>query len=503
MTNNITNKSFYVTTPIYYVNDKPHIGHAYTNIAADVVARFKNLDGYDVKFLTGTDEHGQKVEKSAQKLGLATQEFVDKISKNFSSLAKDLNLWNYDFIRTTENRHKDFVQNVWQKLVSNGQIYLGKYAGWYSVRDEAYYTELELIDGKAPTGADVVWIEEQSYFFRLSDWQDKLLYFYDANKDFIKPTSRRNEVISFVKSGLKDLSISRTSFKWGIKVPGDDRHVIYVWLDALFNYMSALYKKDIKFWPANLHIVGKDILRFHAVYWPAFLMAAGYTLPKTIFAHGWWTNEGEKISKSLGNTIDPYDIMKKYSLDFMRYYLIREVTFGNNGNFSEQTFIDRLNAELVNKIGNLVYRTTSFIYKNCNQKIPKPSTYTAKDKVLLEHAYTAIDGIRKKIDEQALKQVLEDILNLANAANVFIDEEAPWKLKESDPTRMQTILYILVEVIRVLSILLQPFVPDSAARILDYLGVDQRGLNTLNKNHAITPQASIEVPKIIFNKIEA
>ncbi len=494
--------TFYITTPIYYVNDKPHIGHAYTNVVSDIIARFKRLDGFKVKFLTGTDEHGQKVEKSAQKFGYDTQEFVDKIAQNFSNLAKDLNLSNDDFIRTTETRHKEFVTGIWKKLISNGNIYLGKYKGWYSVRDEAYYIESELVDGKAPTGASVEWIEEPSYFFKLSACQDKLLEFYNANPDFIKPIGRRNEVVSFVQSGLKDLSVSRTSFSWGIKVPNDDKHVIYVWLDALFNYISALGDKNAFFWSADLQIVGKDILRFHAVYWPAFLMAADYQPPKRIFAHGWWTNNREKISKSLGNIIDPYDIIEKYGLDYFRYYLVREVTFGNDGNFSEETFIKRINSELVNKVGNLVYRTANLIYKNCEQKIPKPSIYTDKDKTILTQAYDLIATIRFLIDEQSLKRVLKEIINLATMANIFIDEEAPWNLKTSDTARMQTVLYVLAEVIRIIAILLQPFVPDSTRQMLDYFNIKERKFNILNESNAIISGTVIEKPKIIFNKIE-
>ena len=494
--------TFYITTPIYYVNDKPHIGHAYTNIVSDIIARFKRSDGFKVKFLTGTDEHGQKVEKSAQKFGYDTQEFVDKIAQNFSNLAKDLNLSNDDFIRTTETRHKEFVTGIWKKLISNGNIYLGKYKGWYSVRDEAYYTESELVDGKAPTGASVEWIEEPSYFFKISAWQDKLLEFYNANPDFIKPRGRRSEVVSFVQSGLKDLSVSRTSFSWGIKVPNDDKHVIYVWLDALFNYISALGDKNAFFWSADLQIVGKDILRFHAVYWPAFLMATDYQPPKRIFAHGWWTNNGEKISKSLGNIIDPYDIIEKYGLDYFRYYLVREVTFGNDGNFSEETFIKRINSELVNKVGNLVYRTANLIYKNCEQKIPKSSIYTDKDKAILTQAYDLIAKIRFLIDEQSLKRVLKEIIKLVTMANIFIDEEAPWNLKTSDTARMQTVLYVLAEVIRIIAILLQPFVPDSTRQMLDYFNIKKRKFNILNESNAIISGTVIEKPKIIFNKIE-
>ena len=495
-------KIFYITTPIYYVNDKPHIGHAYTNIVADSLARFKKLDGYDVKFLTGTDEHGQKVEKSALQNSISTQEYVDKIAHNFIKLTEDLNLSNDDFIRTTEVRHKLFVQSVWNKLIENEYIYLDKYSGWYSVRDEAYFAEAELIDGKAPSGASVEWIEEPSYFFKLSSFQDKLLKLYSDCPDFIMPESRKNEVISFVKSGLRDLSVSRTSFEWGIKVPNDDRHVIYVWLDALFNYVSALNEKDRCFWPANLHVVGKDILRFHAVYWPAFLMAAELKVPNRVFAHGWWTNNGEKISKSVGNVIDPYEIIDKYNLDYFRYYLLREITLGNDGNFSEDSFIERVNSELVNKIGNLIYRTTSFIFKNCEQKIPSPGEYNNKDQDLLKYAYDQLSIMRKLIDKQDIKQVLEQIVMLSNKANIYIDEEAPWKLKKTDVKRMHTVLYVLSEVIRMIAIFLQPFIPGSAKNILDYFNIQLRDFDAISSKHSINPGLTISDPIIFFKKIE-
>jgi methionyl-tRNA synthetase len=341
--------TYYITTPIYYVNDKPHLGHAYTSVACDAIARYMRLDGMEVKFLTGTDEHGQKVEKSAAAAGVPPQAFVDEVSEHFREMAHTLNLTNDDFIRTTEPRHKEAAQALWKKLEAAGDIYLGGYAGWYATRDEAFYQESELVNGKAPTGADVEWVEEPSYFFRLSKYQQPLLDFYAANPDFILPESRRNEVLSFVKGGLKDLSISRTTFNWGIPVPGDEKHIMYVWLDALTNYWTAADGK----WPADLHMVGKDILRFHAVYWPAFLMSAKLALPKRVFAHGWWTIEGEKMSKSLGNVVAPAHLVEKYGLDQTRYFLLREVPFGSDGNFSRQSMFERINADLANNIGNL------------------------------------------------------------------------------------------------------------------------------------------------------
>jgi methionyl-tRNA synthetase len=359
-----TRDTYYVTTPIYYVNDAPHIGHAYTTLACDVLARFMRLDGRRVKFLTGTDEHGQKVEKSARAAGMEPQTFTDKVSQNFRDLAKAMKFSNDDFIRTTEPRHIRACQAIWLALKERGEIYLGKYAGWYAVRDEAFYGEDELTTGPggkklAPSGAEVEWVEEPSYFFQLSKWQEPLLRFYEANPDFIAPTSRRNEVISFVKAGLSDLSISRTSFTWGVPVPDDPAHIMYVWLDALTNYITAVGYPDTgsdeykAFWPADLHMVGKDILRFHAIYWPAFLMGAGLAPPQRVFAHGWWTNEGQKISKSLGNVIDPLQLIERYGLDPVRYFLLREVPFGNDGDFSHRAMVNRLNGDLANDFGNL------------------------------------------------------------------------------------------------------------------------------------------------------
>lgn len=379
---------YYLTTPIYYVNDKPHIGHAYTTLACDALARFKRLDGYEVKFLTGTDEHGQKVETAAANAGVDPQTFTDKVSLNFRDLAGAMNFSNDDFIRTTEERHKKACQAIWNKLLEKGHIYLGAYEGWYSVRDEAFFTETEVVDGKAPTGAPVEWVEEPSYFFDLSKWQEPLLKYYEEHPEFIAPSARRNEVMSFVKSGLRDLSVSRTSFKWGVPVPGDDAHIMYVWLDALTNYITAAGYPDTEssdfkaFWPADLHMVGKDILRFHAVYWPAFLMAADLPLPKRVFAHGWWTNEGQKISKSVGNVIDPLELIEKYGLDQVRYFLLREVPFGNDGDYSHTAMVNRMNSELANDFGNLSQRVLSMIAKNCDGKVPAHGDFTDADKTL-------------------------------------------------------------------------------------------------------------------------
>lgn len=507
-------KHFYITTPIYYVNDAPHIGHAYTSIACDVLARFKRLDGYDVMFLTGTDEHGQKVAKSAQAAGMEPQAFTDKVSQNFRDLTKALNLSNDDFIRTTEERHKIACQALWNELLKRGEIYLGKYAGWYAVRDEAYYGEDELKDapgGKkiAPSGAECEWVEEPSYFFKLSTWGEKLLKFYDAHPDFVMPPTRRNEVVSFVKSGMRDLSISRTALNWGVPVPNEPKHVMYVWLDALTNYITAPGYPDMqapnfkKFWPADVHVVGKDILRFHAVYWPAFLMAAGIEVPKRVFAHGWWTNEGQKISKSLGNVIDPYELIKTYGLDQVRYYVMRAVPFGNDGDFSRERMIGIINAELANNIGNLVQRTLSMIAKNCDGKIPNRGTYELADKALSNDVRQALDHavLSEIIAKCEFDKVLERIVGAANLANAYIDTQAPWALKKTNIERMQTVLYNLCEQIRKIAIFLQPFMPDSAGKILDQLAIpsDQRNFEHIGLEAVmLKPGTPLPAPEGVF-----
>ncbi len=497
---------YYITTPIYYVNDKPHLGHAYTSVACDAIARFMRLDGMEVKFLTGTDEHGQKVEKSAAAAGVPPQAFVDEVSEHFREMAKTLNLTNDDFIRTTEPRHKAYVQGLWKKLEAAGDIYLGAYEGWYSVRDEAFYQESELVDGKAPTGAPVEWVKEPSYFFKLSNYTDKLLAFYEANPDFILPAARRNEVISFVKGGLHDLSISRTTFQWGIPVPGDEKHIMYVWLDALANYLTAADG----FWPANLHMVGKDILRFHTVYWPAFLMSAKLALPERVFAHGWWTIEGEKMSKSLGNVVAPDHLVEKYGLDQTRYFLLREVPFGSDGNFSRQSMFERINADLANNIGNLAQRTLSMIAKNAEEKVPVVATeMQPQDVALMELVrLTAVDGAakaREQMQRCRFGEVIGAILNMASAANEYIDREAPWTLKKTDPARMGSVLYYLAESIRCIAIMLQPFTPDAAAKLLDQLAVPEgeRLFKHLTAEFALKPGTALPKPMGVFPRLLA
>lgn len=511
----MSDDTYYITTPIYYVNDKPHLGHAYTSVACDAIARYMRLDGAKVHFLTGTDEHGQKVEKSAGNAGVPPQGFVDEVSEHFRHMAEDLQLSNDDFIRTTEPRHKAAAQAMWKALEANGDIYLGSYDGWYSVRDEAFYQESELVNGKAPTGAEVEWVQEPSYFFRLSKYTQPLLDFYEANPDFIMPASRRNEVISFVKGGLHDLSISRTTFKWGIPVPGDESHIMYVWLDALTNYLTAIGYPDTDaqnykdFWPASLHMVGKDIVRFHTVYWPAFLMSAKLPLPKRVFAHGWWTIEGEKMSKSLGNVVSPKHLIDRYGLDQTRYFLLREVPFGNDGNFSRQAMFERINADLANNIGNLAQRTLSMIAKNCDGKVPQSDDahLSEADKTLLELVRVTNAGTPTSAREQMQRckfgEVMGAIIGMASAANEYIDSQAPWTLKKENPARMQAVLYYLAEAIRCIGIMLQPFTPGAASKLLDQLAVpvDERLFKHLAAEHALKPGTSLPKPEGVFPRL--
>ena len=501
-------KNYYITTPIYYVNDLPHIGTAYTSIACDVMARFKRMDGFKVRFLTGTDEHGQKVEKSAENKGMDPQNFVDQISPNFRKLSELLNLSNDDFIRTTEGRHKNAAVALWNILIEKEYIYLGKYSGWYSVRDEAFFLEKDLIDGKAPTGAAVEWIEELSYFFALSKFQDKLLEFYENNPDFIQPKSRFNEVISFVKSGLVDLSVSRTSFKWGIKIPNDEKHVMYVWLDALANYISALGYPDNTqaykdFWPANAHVVGKDILRFHAIYWPSFLMAADLPCPKAIIAHGWLTIDGEKMSKSIGNVVSPVDLVNEFGLDQTRYFLMREIVFGQDGNFSKEAMKNRVNSELANNIGNLAQRTLAFINKNVEAAVPFVDVKSLYQEDLLKSLSIKVSEYKEYMKLYKFNNALEVVINIANEANLFIDREAPWALRKTDLIRMNQALYMLIEKIRYIAILLLPFMPDSMNKLLDQLGVKKthRQFDCLNIENALEPGNIMPSPQGIFPRI--
>ena len=469
-------RPFFITTPIYYVNDLPHLGHAYTTVACDALARFMRLDGRHVKFLTGTDEHGQKVAQSAAAAGVLPQEFADRNSARFREVARLLNVSYDEFIRTTEPRHTRAVQALWQELDRRGEIYLGRFAGWYAVRDEAFYDESELVDGRAPTGAEVEWLEEENYFFRLSAWQDRLLAYYEENPEAVAPRGRRNEVVSFIRGGLKDLSISRTSFTWGVPVPEHPGHVVYVWLDALINYITAAgYPDDsaafLAYWPADLHMVGKDIVRFHAVYWPAFLMAAGLAPPRRVFAHGWWTVEGEKMSKSLGNFIPPQQLVDTYGVDPVRYFMLRELPFGSDGDFSHHAMVGRLNGDLANDFGNLAQRVLVMINRDCGATVPEPGAFASVDQVLLTSARDLLEMVRKHMEDQAFHLALETIWRVVAEANRYVDEQAPWALRRTDPERMNTVLYTLAETIRHLAIMAQPFVPSAAGRLLDQLAV--------------------------------
>ena len=471
-------KNYYVTSPIYYVNDVPHIGHAYTTLACDMLARFHRQDGYDVTFLTGTDEHGQKVEKSSITKGIPPKDFVDQVSQTFRDLFTLLGTSHTVFARTSQPEHYKAAQEIWNRLMDNGDIYLGEYSGWYAVRDEAFYGEDEIVDGKAPTGAPVEYVTESSYFFRLSKYQEPLLDYFEKHPDFILPESRRNEVISFVKSGLRDLSISRTSITWGVPVPNDPKHVMYVWLDALTIYLSGIgFPENIdhvkETFKEAIHIVGKDILRFHAVYWPAFLMSSNLPLPKRIVAHGWWTKDGEKISKSVGNPVDPVKLAEDFGIDATRYFLLREVPFGQDGDFSEAAFINRLNADLANTYGNLVQRTLAFIYKNQNGIIPVPQNLSNEDQVLLDLPSKILEDLRHFMDKQQLSRAIEKMWEALFEGNKYMDIMKPWQLKNEDPARMGTILYTLTDFIRQMAILTSSIVPSMSGKILDMLSINQ------------------------------
>lgn len=501
---------FYITTAISYPNGKPHIGHAYEMIATDAIARFQRLDGKDVFFLTGTDEHGIKMLQTARKEGMTARELADRNSAEFRRMAATLNISNDDFIRTTEARHYASSQALWKAMAANGDIYKGGYAGWYSVRDEAYYDDSETEvreDGirYGGQGTPVEWVEEESYFFRLSAYGDKLLKLYEERPDFIAPAERRNEVISFVKSGLKDLSVSRTTFDWGVPVPGDDRHVMYVWVDALTNYITGVGHPDPKAplwdrWPADLHVIGKDIVRFHAIYWPAFLMSAGIELPKRVFGHGFVFNRGEKMSKSVGNVIDPFDLAGHYGLDQLRYFLLREIPFGQDGNYSHEAIVNRTNADLANGIGNLAQRSLSMIAKNCGGQVPARGELTADDRAVLAEADTALAHARRAMGEQAIHVALAGIIAVVGEADRYFDKQAPWALRKTDPVRMETVLWTTAEAVRRIAILLQPYVPASAAKLLDLLAVpqDKRAFAHAGDADALVSGTPLPTPAGVF-----
>ncbi len=509
------NKNFYITTPIYYPSGKPHMGHAYSSIISDIFARFKRLEGYKVLFLTGTDEHGQKIEKEAKKNNKDPKVFCDELSETFRSLTKILNLSNDDFIRTTEKRHHQSVNEIWNRLVESGDIYLDKYSGWYSISDEAFYDDDEIeetngIKRSKSSGSQVEWVEEESYFFKLSAWSKKLLELYKKNPKFILPESRKNEVVKFVEKGLKDLSISRTSFSWGIPVPKNKKHVIYVWLDALTNYISALNfpntedKKYKDFWPADVHIIGKDILRFHAVFWPAFLLAAKLPLPKRVFGHGWILSDDKKMSKSLGNILDPIEIIDKYGIDQLRYYLVKEVSLGNDGSISLENLKNCINNDLANNYGNLCQRVFSFIKKNCDNKIPQSSKLNNTDKKLLNNLKNSLPKLISLMNNQELNEYIKTVVSFSFDANKYFNDSEPWAVKNKNPDRMNTILFTIVEQIKNISILLNPIIPNATNKVLTMINISEQNIciDKIIDDNTLSNKKEIGNLDILFTKIE-
>jgi len=503
--------SYYLTTAIAYPNGAPHIGHAYEAIATDAIARFMRLDGHDVYFLTGTDEHGMKMQQTATREGITPRELLDRNVPRFRAMVERMNCSNDDFIRTTEERHRVSSMAIWDRMAQAGDIYLDKYAGWYSVRDEAFYGESETTlnaDGVrlGPNGTPVEWVEEESYFFRLSAYQDKLLALYAEHPDFVLPKERFNEVMSFVKGGLQDLSISRTTFNWGIPVPNDPKHIMYVWVDALTNYITAVGYPDTndekfrRYWPAHLHVIGKDIVRFHAVYWPAFLMSAGVAVPRRIFSHGFLFNRGEKMSKSVGNVIDPFALADAYGVDPLRYFFLREVPFGQDGNYSHEAIVARINADLANDLGNLAQRSLSMIARNCAGVLPQPGALTANDQAILAAADAMAGKARDAMATQQLHQVLNHVWAVVAEANRYFAGEQPWAHAKTDPARMGTILYVTAEVIRQIAILAQPVVPTSAAKLLDLLAVPatEREFARLGAGHRLAHGTTLPAPSPVF-----
>jgi methionyl-tRNA synthetase len=488
--------TYYITTAIAYPNGVPHIGHAYEAIATDALARFQRLNGKDVFFLTGTDEHGLKMVQTAEAEGLAVAELAARNAGRFKEMDERLNVSFDRFIRTTEPDHHKSVQAVWDRMQQNGDIYIDTYAGWYSVRDEAYYAEEETVVGddgvrRGPQGSPVEWVEEKSYFFKLSAYQDRLLALYESQPDFIGPDSRRNEVISFVKGGLKDLSISRTTFDWGVKVPDDPEHVMYVWVDALTNYITGVGFPDEsadkwRYWPADVHIIGKDIIRFHAVYWPAFLMSAGIPVQKRVYAHGFLFNRGEKMSKSVGNVVDPFNLADQYGVDQVRYFFLREVPFGQDGNYNHEAIVARINADLANGLGNLAQRSLSMIAKQLGGVLPEPGEFTANDKEMLAEADAMLAASRTAMASQQIHQWLNVIWSVVAEADRYFAGEAPWALAKTDPARQKTVLYVTTEVVRQIAILTQPAIPEASGKLLDSLGIphDARDFAALGKRIA-------------------
>ncbi|QCP05032.1 methionine--tRNA ligase [Brevibacterium sp. CS2] len=504
--------SFYITTAIAYPNGAPHIGHAYEYIAADTIARFHRLAGEDVFFMTGTDEHGLKMQQTAQKLGVSTQELADTNSAAFRALDDMLGV-SYDrFIRTTDADHRATCQELWRRMEANGDIYLDSYSGWYSVRDEAYFAEdeTEVVDGirvAQSSGAEVTWTEEESYFFRLSKYQEPLLELYREHPEFVGPDVRRNEVASFVASGLKDLSISRTTFDWGIPVPGDEKHVMYVWVDALTNYLTgAGFPHDPaafeRWWPADVHIIGKDIARFHAIYWPAFLMSAGIELPRRVHAHGFLFNKGEKMSKSVGNVVDPYALVEGYGLDTVRFFVLREFSYGQDGSYSHEGIVTRKNTDLANEYGNLAQRSLSMVAKNCGGAVPTPGELTADDEALLAAARGAYAQAAEHVGTQSLHLYLEACWKVLAAANRYFSAQEPWKLRKTDETRMATVLWVTIEVVRIITLLVQPVMPESTARLLDLLAVPADARDFAALDTPLVAGTPLPAPVPVFPKFQ-
>ncbi len=507
-------EAYYITTAIDYPNGAPHIGHAYEKIATDAIARFKRLDGFDVRFLTGTDVHGLKMAETAAKQGIPTAELARKNSDVFQGMQEKLNVSFDRFIRTSDADHFRSSEEIWRRMNEAGDIYLGTYAGWYSVRDERFFGEDEITERDGvrvaiETGTPVTWTEEQTYFFRLSAYADKLLAHYQAHPDFIGPDVRRNEVVSFVSGGLRDLSISRTTFDWGVPVPGHPDHVMYVWVDALTNYLTGAGFPDTssemfrRYWPANLHMIGKDIIRFHTVYWPAFLMSAGIELPERVFAHGFINVKGEKMSKSVGNVIDPLALVDEFGVDQVRYFLLREIPFGQDGSYSEDGIIGRINADLANEFGNLAQRSLSMVAKNLEGVVPAPGTFDPADLELLASADGLLERVRGHYDATALHLALEAIWSVLGAANRYFSAQEPWVLRKSDPARFATVLYTTLEVVRIAALLSQPVMPESAAKLLDLLGqpADEREFTAIGTR--LAPGTTLPAPSGVFPRYQA
>ncbi|BBZ12436.1 methionine--tRNA ligase [Mycobacterium branderi] len=512
-------RPFYVTTAITYPNGEPHVGHAYEYIATDAIARFKRLDGFDVRFLTGTDEHGLKMVETAAAEGIPTPELARRNSDVFQALQGRLNISFDRFIRTTDPDHLEASKAIWQRMADAGDIYLDSYSGWYSVRDERFVTESETTvvdDGTrvaTETGAPVTWTEEQTYFFRLSAYADKLLAHYEANPDFIAPEVRRNEVVSFVSGGLRDLSISRTSFDWGVPVPEHPDHVMYVWVDALTNYLTGVGYPDTdselfrRYWPADLHMIGKDIIRFHTVYWPAFLMSAGIELPRRVFAHGFLLNRGEKMSKSVGNVVDPLALVDTFGVDQVRYFLLREVPFGQDGSYSDEAMVTRINTDLANELGNLAQRSLSMVARNLGGVVPEPGEFSADDRELLATADALLDRVRAEFDAQAMHLALEVIWLMLGAANKYFSAQQPWVLRKSeapaDQARFRTVLYVTCEAVRIAALLIQPVLPESAGKLLDLLGqpAEQRTFAAIGAR--LASGTRLPAPTAVFPRYQA